>query len=69
MPNAYHNRGSRHVPPASPNDGAKDLAELSLSGTAEYDPLAGGRGLVFGLLFSTVLFCGIVALAILIWAH
>ena len=47
---------------------AKDLAELSLSGTAEYDPLSGGRGLVFGLLFSTVLFCGIVALAILIWA-
>ena len=68
MPNAYQDRGSRTVSPTPRNEGAKDLAELSMSGTAEYDPLSGGRGLVFGLLFSTVLFCGIVALAILIWA-
>jgi hypothetical protein len=43
-------------------------ADRGSTGSTDYDPLAGGRGLVFGILLSTILLSGLVALAMLIWA-
>ena len=43
-------------------------ADISSVGGIEYDPLAGGRGLIFGVLLSAILLGGIAALAMLIWA-
>jgi hypothetical protein len=42
--------------------------QLGSLGGSEYDPLSGGRGLLFGVLLSAILLSGIVALAMLIWA-
>ena len=69
MPISAHDRG----PLVSASDSRQDqrrvfATEHSSAGGMEYDPLAGGRGLVFGILLSAILLCGIVALAMLIWA-
>jgi hypothetical protein len=69
MPISLHNRGSLASAPASQQDRRSVLlVESSPAGSADYDRLAGGRGLVYGILLSTILLCGLFALAMLIWA-
>ena len=68
MPSSVHDRGAVPSAPGSPSNSLRQATEPLSAGGPDYDPLSSGRGLVFGLLFSTILLCGIVALAILIWA-
>jgi hypothetical protein len=68
MPSTVQDRGTLPSAPGSPSTGLRHAAEPLSAGGLDYDPLSSGRGLVFGLLFSTILLCGIVALAMLIWA-
>jgi hypothetical protein len=69
MPISAHDRGPLVSAPDLPSDHRRVFAaEPSGTGGMDYDPLAGGRGLVFGILLSAILLCGIVALAMLIWA-
>ena len=69
MPISAHDRGRLVSASDSPRDQRRVFAaEHSPAGGMEYDPLAGGRGLVFGILLSAIFLSGIVALAMLIWA-
>lgn len=69
MPISVHTRGSLASVPASQQDRRSILlVESSPACGADYDRLAGGRGLVYGTLLSAILLCGLFALAMLIWA-
>ena len=66
MPNSAHDRDPFSPAPGFSSKSTQDGPPWP-SGM-DYDPLAAGRGVVFALLVSSVLFGGIVSLVILIWA-
>lgn len=68
MPRSLQDRDLLPSFPVSLRDPSGDFGDGPVSSSIDHDPLAAGRGLVFGLLLSAVLLCGIVALVLLIWA-